>query len=76
MGVFSLLQSELKKLIGNKALLFSLIGVLLIPIVYVAVLLSAKWGPYDNMDNLPVAVVNNDAGGVSDGNPINVGKDL
>ena len=76
MGVFSLLRSELQKLIGNKALLFSLIGVLLIPIVYVAVLLSAKWGPYDNMDNLPVAVVNNDAGGVSDGNPINVGKDL
>ena len=76
MGVFSLLRSELQKLIGNKALLFSLIGVLLIPIVYVAVLLSAKWGPYDNMDNLPVAVVNNDAGAVSDGNPINVGNEL
>lgn len=76
MGVFSLLRSELQKLIGNKALLFSLIGVLLIPIVYVAVLLSAKWGPYDNMDNLPVAVVNNDAGAVSDGKPINVGNEL
>ena len=76
MGVFSLLRSELQKLIENKALLFSLIGVLLIPIVYVAVLLSAKWGPYDNMDNLPVAVVNNDAGAVSDGKPINVGNEL
>lgn len=76
MGVFSLLRSELQKLIGNKALFFSLIGVLLIPIVYVAVLLSAKWGPYDNMDNLPVAVVNNDAGAVSDGKPINVGNEL
>ena len=76
MGVFSLLRSELQKLIGNKALLFSLIGVLLIPIVYVAVLLSPKWGPYDNMDNLPVAVVNTDAGGVSNGNLINVGNDL
>ena len=76
MGVFGLLRSELQRLIGNKALLFTLIGVLLIPIVYVAVLLSAKWGPYDNMDNLPVAVVNNDTGAVSDGNPIHVGNDL
>lgn len=76
MGAFSLLRSELQRLIGNKALLFTLIGVLLIPIVYVAVLLSAKWGPYDNMDNLPVAIVNNDKGAVSDGNPIHVGDDL
>lgn len=76
MGAFGLLRSELQKLIGNKALLFTLIGVLLVPIVYVAVLLSAKWGPYDNMDNLPVAIVNNDKGAISDGNPIHVGDDL
>lgn len=76
MGAIDLLKSEFRKLLDNKALMFALIGVLLIPIIYVAVLLSAKWGPYDNMDNLPVAVVNNDAGAVSDGSPINVGNDL
>lgn len=76
MGAMDLLKSEFRKLTENKALLLAVIGVLLIPIIYVAILLSAKWGPYDNMDNLPVAVVNNDAGATSDGKPINVGNDL
>ena len=76
MGAMDLLKSEFRKLAENKALLLAVIGVLLIPIIYVAILLSAKWGPYDNMDNLPVAVVNNDAGATSDGKPINVGSDL
>lgn len=40
------------------------------------IMLSPKWGPYDNMDNLPVAVVNNDLGAMSDGEEVNVGNDL
>jgi len=39
-------------------------------------LLSATWGPYDNLDNLPVAFVNNDEGAMSGETPINVGADL
>ncbi|MBD8032873.1 MULTISPECIES: YhgE/Pip domain-containing protein [Solibacillus] len=76
MGSFQLFGKELSSLKNRKGLLFTLIGVMLIPIVYVAVLLSATWGPYDNLDNLPVAFVNKDAGGVSSGQPINVGNDL
>lgn len=76
MGAFQMLGKELSKLTEKKGVLFSLIGVLLIPVVYVAVLLSATWGPYDNLDNLPVAFVNNDAGAESGGAPINVGNDL
>ncbi len=76
MSSFKLFGTELKLLKNKKGALFALIGVMLIPIVYCAVLLSATWGPYDNLDNLPVAVVNKDTGAVSDGNPINVGNDL
>ena len=76
MGVFKLLGTEFQKLTGNKTLLLAVIGVLLIPIVYVSILLSTKMHPYDHMDNLPVAVVNKDIGGVSSGEPINVGNDL
>ena len=46
MGSFQLFGKELKSLKNRKGLLFALIGVMLIPIVYVAVLLSATWGPY------------------------------
>ena len=76
MGSFQLFGKELSSLKNRKGLLFALIGVMFIPIVYVAILLSATWGPYDNLDNLPVAFVNKDAGGVSSGQPINVGADL
>ena len=76
MSSFKLFGTELKSLKNKKGALIALIGVMLIPIVYCAVLLSSTWGPYDNLNNLPVAVINNDAGAVSDGNPINVGNDL
>ncbi|MER1958117.1 MAG: YhgE/Pip domain-containing protein [Solibacillus sp.] len=76
MGSFQLFGKELSSLKNRKGLLFALIGVMFIPIVYVAILLSATWGPYDNLENLPVAFVNKDAGGVSSGQPINVGADL
>ena len=76
MNGFRLLGMELSKLKAQKGVLFSLIGVLLIPIVYVAVLLSSTWGPYDYLNNLPVALVNNDEGATSGDDPINVGDDL
>ncbi|WP_374722196.1 YhgE/Pip family protein [Peribacillus tepidiphilus] len=76
MNAFRLLGMELSQWKEKKGLLFSLIGVLLIPIVYAAIMLSATWGPYDNLSNLPVAVVNKDQGATSGDQPINVGKDL
>lgn len=76
MDAFKVLGKELSKFKENKGVLFSVIGVLLIPLVYAAILLSAKWGPYDHLDNLPVAFVNNDAGAVSDGKEINAGNEL
>lgn len=69
-------RAEMAKLTKNKGVLVSIIAVLLIPIVYAAVLLSAKWGPYDNLSNLPVAVVNKDTGAISGDEEINVGRDL
>ncbi|WP_240338367.1 YhgE/Pip domain-containing protein [Peribacillus alkalitolerans] len=76
MNAFRLLGMELSKLKEQKGLLFSLLGVLLIPLVYAAILLSSTWGPYDYLNNLPVAVVNKDQGAQSGDKPINVGEDL
>ncbi|TKC16966.1 YhgE/Pip domain-containing protein [Robertmurraya kyonggiensis] len=69
-------RAEMAKLTKNKGVLISIIAVLLIPIVYAAVLLSATWSPYDNLSNLPVAVVNKDVGAMSGDEEINVGRDL
>ncbi|MBY6035046.1 YhgE/Pip domain-containing protein [Fictibacillus nanhaiensis] len=76
MRIFTLLSTEFSKLAANKAVLLSVITALLVPVVYGGILLSATWGPYDNLSNLPVAVVNNDKGAIAGDQPINVGNDL
>ncbi|QFT89058.1 Chromosome partition protein Smc [Bacillus sp. THAF10] len=76
MNIFQLLAAEFSKLFANKAILASIVGALLVPVVYGGILLSATWGPYDNLSNLPVAVVNEDVGATSDDRPIHVGNDL
>ncbi len=76
MSVFRLFMGEMAKLTAKKGLLISVIAALLVPVVYGGILLSPTWGPYDNLSNLPVAVVNKDKGAMSGEEPINVGNDL
>jgi putative membrane protein len=76
MDILKLLSVEYAKLASNKAILLSVIAALLVPVVYGGILLSATWGPYDHLSNLPVAVVNNDKGAVSGDQAIHVGNDL
>jgi putative membrane protein len=76
MNVFRLFLAEMAKLAAKKGVLVSVIAALLVPVVYGGILLSPDWDPYDNLSNLPVAVVNKDKGATSDGEPINVGNDL
>lgn len=75
MNGIQLFIAELKAVFQRKKMLAAFL-VLLVPLIYVGILLSPKWGPYDNLDNLPVAVVNEDQGAISNGEPINVGADL
>ncbi|MEI6101650.1 MAG: YhgE/Pip domain-containing protein, partial [Eubacteriales bacterium] len=64
----------------KKHLLFKrislLVGVLLIPTIYSLCYLQAYWDPYNSLDKLPVAVVNQDKGAEVDGKQANLGKDL
>jgi putative membrane protein len=76
MNTFSLLKADLAKLTEKKGVLLSVIAVLLVPIVYAAILILPTWSPYDNLSNLPVAVVNLDKGAMSGDERINVGENL
>lgn len=76
MNIGQLFIAELKKVAENKRMLISVIAMVFVPLIYAAIILSPDWGPYDNVDNVPVAVVNNDEGGMSDGEPVNAGDDL
>ena len=76
MNWYSLFLAQMSQLASSKGILYSVIAALLVPIVYGGILLSPDWGPYDNLSNLPVAVVNNDKGALSGDEPLNVGEDL
>jgi putative membrane protein len=76
MNAFQLFKAEMGKLAEKKTVLISVVLMLLVPLTYAAILLSSKAGPRDNIDNLPVAVVNNDKGAELNGSQIQVGDDL
>jgi putative membrane protein len=53
-----------------------IIGILIIPLMYSYFYLKAFWDPYSRLENLPVAVVNEDEGAVINGTQRNLGNEL
>lgn len=60
----------------NPKLLIPIIAVLFIPVMYSGMFLGAFWDPYGKMNDLPVAVVNNDHGAEFEGKSLTAGSDL
>ncbi|WP_052712217.1 YhgE/Pip family protein [Domibacillus indicus] len=69
-------RKELKEIVGNRMLIISIIAVMMIPLLYSGVFLWAFWDPYGHLNQLPVAVVNNDKGAEFEGEKLNIGKEL
>ncbi|MBA4602831.1 YhgE/Pip domain-containing protein [Thermoactinomyces mirandus] len=67
---------DLQRLWANKPMRLGMIGLLLIPLMYSAIYLSAFYDPYENLQYLPVALVNEDLGAVQNGERINAGNEL
>ncbi|MDX8364602.1 YhgE/Pip domain-containing protein [Cytobacillus sp. IB215665] len=72
----SLLIQELKAMVTNKKLIVPIIVLMFIPLLYSGMFLWAFWDPYDQMDRLPVAVVNQDIGTVYNDEELHIGDDL
>ena len=73
---FTLLGKEFTEIIKNKKILIPIIGILFIPILYAGMFLWAFWDPYERLNDLPVAIVNEDKGAVLEGEEMNGGEDL
>jgi putative membrane protein len=52
-----------------------ILGVIIIPLLYSFFYLQAFWDPYNTLKDVPVAVVNNDAGATVNGKSRNLGKE-
>ena len=55
-----MIKKEWKNLFKSKFLIVALIAIMTIPTIYTTLFLGSMWDPYGKVDNLPVAVVNND----------------
>ncbi|MDP5274624.1 YhgE/Pip domain-containing protein [Chengkuizengella axinellae] len=71
-----LAYKDLKHMWSTKILRTSLIVAMLLPLLYNFVYLWAYWDPEDNIDELPLAVINKDIGTVNEGENVNLGEDL
>lgn len=60
----------------ERKLIVVILGILCIPLLYSGIYLTAFFDPYDQMENLSVAVVNEDRGAQKDEETVNVGKEL
>lgn len=69
-------KKEWQSIFKNKFMWLVLIGISLIPALYNVIFLSSMWDPYGNVDNLPVAVVNNDQSVDYNGKTLSIGKSL
>ncbi|MGF0071416.1 YhgE/Pip family protein [Streptococcus orisratti] len=67
---------ELKALIKSPKLWVTMIGVALIPALYNLSFLGSMWDPYGNVDNLPVAVVNQDKSSTLNNQTLSIGDDM
>jgi putative membrane protein len=72
----SLFLAELKRIISNRKLFIPILAVMFIPIMYSGMFLWAFWDPYGQLEDLPVAVVNNDSGAEFEGKEMKLGEDL
>lgn len=69
-------SAELKNILSNRKVLVPIIAILFIPVLYAGMFLWAFWDPYAYLEDLPVAIVNQDEGGELNGEHLQLGKDL
>jgi len=54
------MKNELKRIFKSKLLTATLVAVVILPLIYGILYLWAFWDPYGKMENLPVAIINED----------------
>lgn len=71
-----MIKAEWLKIFKTKKMLISVIAVLFVPVMYSGMFLWAFWDPYANLENMPVAIVNEDKGATLDGESMELGQNL
>ncbi|WP_369204243.1 YhgE/Pip family protein [Streptomyces sp. PU-14G] len=67
---------ELKRFGRGRLPRAAMAAMLLLPLLYGALYLWSFWDPYDRLDKIPVALVNEDQGATAEGKKITAGDDI
>ena len=76
MAIFTVFRVEWQRIWRNKLTRAAMVVGLILPLLYSFLYLWAFWDPYGTLDKLPVAIVNQDAGGTLHGKPVNYGESI
>ncbi len=71
-----MLGKEFTHLIKEHKLLVAVLAVIIVPILYAGMFLWAFWDPYDHLEDVPVAIVNEDTGYEFEGETLAIGDEL
>ncbi|MGE7667763.1 YhgE/Pip family protein [Ureibacillus composti] len=71
-----MLKQEWLSILKDKKYFASIAVMFIIPLLYSGMLLWAFWDPYGQLEELPVALVNNDKGANFDGESLHLGDEL
>ncbi|MGL5616395.1 MAG: YhgE/Pip family protein [Sarcina sp.] len=69
-------RRDLKGMVKNPIAILIITGLCIIPSLYAFVNIKACWDAYTNTSQIPIAVVNSDAGAVIGGKSLNVGDNI
>jgi putative membrane protein len=76
MTTLRIAANELRRLSTGRMPRLALVAVLLVPLLYGGLYLYANWDPYDNLDEVPAALVVDDHGAKTGDQRLDVGRDV
>ncbi|TVY09762.1 YhgE/Pip domain-containing protein [Paenibacillus cremeus] len=76
MNGFQMAIHDIKQMWGSNMARRSVLGLMVLPLMYSFIYLWAFWNPTDLLHRLPLAVVNQDQGTEQGGKPVNLGREL
>lgn len=76
MTTTSLVRAELARLTATPLARLAFIALMVVPLLYGGAYLWANRDPYAKLDQVPAAIVDQDAGATLDGETVNYGKDV
>ncbi|GAA0123484.1 MAG: YhgE/Pip domain-containing protein [Clostridium argentinense] len=76
MKVTEVTKRDLNKINKNVFKILIALGICVIPVIYGFTYLAGSWDPYNNLDKMKVAVVNEDSGYIREDKKYNLGEEL